>query len=74
MKTKRERFEIIASNRVQKTIGILDSLGKCSNRNNYDYTESDIRKMEKVLRDKLNEVLTMFNSGLKKGQKTDFKF
>ncbi|MBW8049568.1 MAG: hypothetical protein FVQ77_04365 [Cytophagales bacterium] len=74
MKTKRERFEIIASNRVQKIIDTLDSLSKCSNRNNYEYNEIDIRKMEKVFKEKMNEVLALFNNGLKKGYKTEFKF
>ena len=74
MKSKRQRFETIASNRVQKALGILDSIGKCSNRNNYEYNVTDVRKMEKALRDKLNEVISRFHNGLKKGNKTEFQF
>ena len=45
MKTKRQRFEEVAGRRVQFILSKLDQLGKCSNRNNYEYSEEDVRKM-----------------------------
>ena len=74
MKTKRERFEKIASYRVQKILNILDSLGKCSNKNNYEYDEADLKKMERILMEKLNEIMNAFKNELNKGNKPNFKF
>ena len=52
---RRARFEKVAANRVANILKGLESLEKCSNKNNYEYNNDDIRKMEKTLRDKLNE-------------------
>ena len=71
---RRERFEKVASNRVQNILKTLDSLEKCSNKNNYDYTEDDIRKMEKAIREKFSDIMKSFSNELNKGSKTEFKF
>ena len=42
---KRQRFEKVASNRVQKILDFLNLLQNCSNRNNYEYTEDDVEHM-----------------------------
>ena len=42
---KRQRFEKVASNRVQKILDFLNLLQNCSNRNNYEYTEEDVEHM-----------------------------
>ena len=39
---KRERFEKVAANRVQRVIDTLGLLKNCSNRNNYEYSEQDV--------------------------------
>lgn len=71
---RRERFEKVASNRVQNILKTLDSLEKCANKNNYEYSEEDIRKMEKAIRDKFSDIMKTFNNELNKGSKTEFKF
>ena len=43
--TKRQRFENVASNRVQRILDTLQLLQNCSNKNNYEYTEKDVDKM-----------------------------
>lgn len=45
MVTKRERFEKVAVARVNKIIKDLRLLGNCSNKNNYDYSEKDVKKI-----------------------------
>ncbi len=45
MESKRERFKRIAENRTNKIINMIDLLGNCSNRNNYEYTEEDIKNI-----------------------------
>ncbi|MFO7852638.1 MAG: hypothetical protein ACQERS_10410 [Bacteroidota bacterium] len=73
MKTKRERFESIASSRVQKVINNLNSLAKCSNKNNYDYTEEDVNKMMSAIKKNVKDLENKFKSSLaNKDQK--FKF
>ena len=39
---KRQRFEKVASNRVQRILDTLQLLKNCSNRNNYEYNEADV--------------------------------
>ncbi len=72
--SRRERFEKIASKRVANILKGLDSLEKCSNKNNYDYNPTDIKKMEKALREKVNDVLKSFSKELDKGKNNEFKF
>lgn len=45
MVTKRERFEKVAVARVNKIIKDLRLLGNCSNKNNYEYSEKDVKKI-----------------------------
>lgn len=74
MKEKRERFAKVAAARVQKALDALDSLSKCSNKANYEYTEADIRKMSRALNDKLKTTLGMFHSGSDSKGANTFKF
>ena len=71
---RRARFEKVAANRVANILKGLESLEKCSNKNNYEYNSDDIRKMEKALRDKISDVLKSFNKELDKGKNNKFKF
>jgi hypothetical protein len=73
MKTKRERFETIAAKRVQKIINDLESLSKCSNKNNYEYNVNDIQKMMSVIKKKTRNVEELFFSKLSR-DKQSFEF
>jgi hypothetical protein len=70
---KRKRFENIASGRVNRIINSIQSLQKCSNVYNYEYTEEDVRKMMTVLKKQMDELKISFSKGLSKGNK-EFKF
>jgi len=72
--TRRERFEKVAGSRVKTILKALEILEKCANKNNYEYGEDDIKKMEKALRDKLMSVLKSFGTERSKGKDIDFKF
>lgn len=74
MKEKRDRFAKVAAARVQKALDALESLSKCSNKTNYEYTEADIRKMSKVLNDQLKTTLGMFHSDADPKRSKTFKF
>ena len=68
---KRQRFEKVASSRVQKVLDTLQLLKNCSNRNNYDYSETDVEQMfseiSKALRDTRSAYVGELNKVFKKG-------
>ncbi len=65
-KTKRERFETVASKRVQNTLDSLEILAKCANTNNYEYSDSDVQKMFRAIKDKVKAVELVFSQKTKK--------
>jgi len=73
MKSKRERFETIAANRVHKAIVLLDSLSKCSNKYNYEYNKADVDKMFRELKNALDKCEKSFRVGID-DRKERFKF
>ncbi len=53
METKRERFKRIVENRTNKIISMIDLLGNCSNKNNYEYTDEDIKNVFNAIENSL---------------------
>lgn len=49
MGTKREKFVKLAEARTNKALKHLQLIGNLSNRNAYEYSEEDVRKMFKAL-------------------------
>lgn len=45
MNTKKERFKKVAVQRTNKIINYIRLLGNCSNKNNYEYSELEIKKI-----------------------------
>ena len=70
---QRDRFEKVASKRVQNIINSLISLSKCSNSYNYSYNKEDVDLMIKEIKNALAKTEASFRSNLK-GQKSNFKF
>lgn len=56
----RERFVRIVENRVNKILGDLESLGNCSNRRNYEYSNEDVKKIFTEIEEKVKEIRSMF--------------
>ena len=42
---KRERFVRVAENRTNRALASIKAIGACANKNNYEYTEEDIKKI-----------------------------
>ena len=63
--TNRERFVRIAERRVNKILDDLDSLGKCSSRKNYEYSDEDVRKIFRVIERKIRETKSSFRESSK---------
>ena len=74
MNEKRERFEKVASNRVQRVIDTLGLLKNCSNRNNYEYSESDVEHMFKEISAALKDAKAAYTNELNKADKKGFSF
>ncbi len=70
---KRERFERVASKRVEKILHYLDLLGNCANRSNYEYTKEDVNKMFREIQNHLNFIKKKFEIELNKDNQR-FKF
>jgi hypothetical protein len=45
VETKRERFVRLAEARTNKILSMMRLLGNCASRNNYEYTEDDVRQI-----------------------------
>ncbi len=58
--TNRERFVRIAERRVNRIMNSLEKLGRCSNQRNYDYSNTDIKKMFVKIEKKLKEIRSKF--------------
>jgi len=58
--SKRDRFVRIVERRVNVIINNLDSLGKCANKKNYEYTDNDIKKIFGEIDKKTKEIRAIF--------------
>ncbi len=71
---KRQRFEKVAGSRVQKVLDTLQLLKNCSNRNNYEYSESDVDQMFSEISKALKDSRAAYVSELHKANKQGFTF
>lgn len=71
---KRERFINVAGRRVERVLEGLDSLTKCSNTKNYSYTDEDVAKMLKIIKERVKILEMAYLSNTHKKSKTNFQF
>lgn len=60
-KSKRERFLKVAEARTNKIISMIRLLGNCSNTNNYQYTDKEIKQIFDAIESELKSAKTKFN-------------
>ena len=70
---KRERFVRIVERRVNLVLDNLDSIGKCSNRRNYEYSNSDVNKIFNEIELKVKEIKSMFKETQKNKKRFSLK-
>lgn len=58
--TRRERFIRIVERRVNIVLKNLDSLSRCANKKNYEYSDKDVRKIFNEIEKKTREVKAIF--------------
>lgn len=61
MNEKEERFKRIAEKRTNKILEQLRLLGNCSNKNNYYYTQEEVKKIFSVIEDELKQIKFKFS-------------
>lgn len=70
---KKDRFKNVAARRVQTVLESLDSLSKCANKNNYEYSDADVAKMLKAIKEQVKILELSFSEKYKSRTKT-FEF
>ena len=59
---KKIRFKKVATYRTNQIIRYLDLLSNCSNKNNYDYDQTDVNKIFSAIDDALKETKLKYKS------------
>jgi hypothetical protein len=59
---KRQKFIKLAEGRTQAALSAVRKIGNLSNRRAYSYSDADIKKIMKVLRDAISETERKFGS------------
>ena len=72
-KKKREKFIELAESRVKKTITNLRLIGNLSRKNNYEYTNEDVKKIISALEKELKNVKDLFKRGSEMSSEDSFK-
>jgi hypothetical protein len=70
---KKERFKTVASRRVQKVLESLDSLSKCANKSTYEYSQDDVSKLLKAIKEQVRLLEVAYTNSSKSG-KPKFEF
>ena len=59
---RRKRFVRIVETRVNKILYNLDNLGKCSNKKNYQYSDTDVKRVFGAIEKKVKETKELFRT------------
>jgi hypothetical protein len=63
LRDKRKKFVELAEKRVTRAIHDIQLIGNLSNRSNYEYTDTDIRKILRALDDEVKSLRSRFGKG-----------
>lgn len=66
--TKKEKFKELAEKRVNNALKNIQLIGNLSNTNNYDYSEEDVSKIFKTLKEEIQTAEARFKISSKKGK------
>lgn len=66
MENRRERFKRLASKRTTNVLNQLRVLSNLSDRNNYDYTDDDVKRIFNAIEDQLHIIKAKFQSKIRK--------
>ncbi len=60
MENRRERFQRVASKRINEIIDKIRILWNCANKSAYEYTEDDINKIFRAINEQLKDTRSRF--------------
>ena len=60
---KRERFIHLAERRVNRSLEMIQSIGKLSNKHLYEYNQEDVTKIISALNSEISELKRKFSAG-----------
>lgn len=63
---RRQRFERVATRRVQRAIDVIGLIANCSTRTNYEYSQEDVDYMFSALQKALDEAHAAFKPSVDK--------
>lgn len=72
MRDKRQKFVELTENRVNRAIRDIRLVGNLANRNAYEYSEEDVRKIFRVLQKELDAAKLRFG-GSSEGKRDGFR-
>ena len=59
---RRDRFVRIVERRVNNILDSFDSLGKCANRRNYEYSDEDVERIFGAIQKKMKETKSLYRN------------
>lgn len=62
---KKEKFKSLAETRMKKTLHMIHLVGNLSNKNNYEYTDLEVKKIVSTLDEAVKNVKKRFDSSSK---------
>lgn len=68
MTIKHDKFVSLAEKRVNNTLKNIKLIGNLSNKNNYHYSDEEVKKIINVLRTAIKEVEQQFNTASSSGK------
>lgn len=66
---KKERFKKVAETRTVKILKMVELLGNCSNKNNYEYSDAEIKKIFDAIEKQVKETKKRFEKTARKKEK-----
>lgn len=68
IKSKDERFKVVAGRRVQNILNQMRLLRNCANKSNYSYNDEQVSKIFKAINEEWKHVQSEFNKHKNKGK------
>lgn len=63
--TEDQRFKRITSKNIQTVLGSLHSLGRCSNKRTFSYSNDEVSKIFDTLESEVKRIKALFNTAAK---------
>ena len=73
MNKRRERFIKVGERRINNALKAINLIGNLANKGNYEYSQSEVKRIERVLKEELAVTMNKFDSKNSKS-KNGFSF